>query len=96
MRSDKRRFRQLEHLARGFSNRNRIAILELLKSNPELSVRGVSKQLGIGYKSAAQHLERLAVSNLLMKRYDGNHVRHALSRRGEAVLAFLRRIEGVR
>ncbi len=82
--------RELERLVRGFSNHRRIQILEHLGKCPELSVSDIARDLKIHFKTAAVHVQRLAISGLIMKRNDGNAVRHKLTSRGESILKFLR------
>ncbi len=88
-----RKPRQLERLVRGFSNHRRIEILELLARSPELSVVEVSDALKINYKTGADHIRRLTISGLIMKRNDNNSVRHTLTNDGKSVLKFLRTLE---
>lgn len=86
-------YRTLERLVRGFANHRRIEILELLKKEPELSVDEVSGNLNINYKTAADHLRRLTIAGLLLKRSDSVSIRHKLTLRAENVLKFLRTLE---
>mgnify|MGYP003394606982 FL=1 len=65
-------------------------MLEFLWTNPELSVSELSKMLKVEYKTLAVHVSRLALAGLVMKRNDGNDVRHKVSTRGQSVLKFLR------
>ena len=85
--------RQLERIVKGFANHRRIEILELLQRKPELSVEEVSDILDINFKTASEHLRRLAIAGLLLKRSEGNNVRHKLTARGESILKFLRILE---
>ncbi|HEY4474182.1 MAG TPA: winged helix-turn-helix domain-containing protein [Candidatus Paceibacterota bacterium] len=86
-------FRTLERLVRGFSNHRRIQILFLLKQEPELSVFEIAEKLKINFKTASDHIRRLAIAGLLLKRNEGNLVRHKLTARAENVLKFLRILE---
>jgi len=88
-----RRPRQLERLVRGFSNHRRIEIIELLAKSPELSVVEISDILKINYKTGADHIRRLTISGIVMKRNDNNSVRHALTSDGKSILKFLRTLE---
>ncbi|MAS40127.1 MAG: hypothetical protein CMK33_00235 [Porticoccaceae bacterium] len=81
--------RWVERVIKGVANHRRIQILELLGRSPELSVEEISKATKIGYPTAASHIARLTVSGLVIKRHDGQSVRHKLSDRGAAVLKFL-------
>ncbi len=86
-------YRQLERLVRGFSNHRRIQIMELLQKIPELSVDEIATTLKINFKTASDHIRRLAISGLLLKRSEGNAVRHKLTSSGESILKFLRILE---
>lgn len=86
-------YHHLERIVRGFSNHRRIEILELLEKRPELSVAEISGRLKINFKTASEHIRRLAVAGLLLKRSDGNNIRHKLTSRGISILKFLRILE---
>jgi len=86
-------YRQLERIVKGFANHRRINILELLKKEPELSVAEISEKLNINFKTASEHIRRLAITGLILKRSDGLNVRHRLTDRGETILKFLRILE---
>ena len=86
-------YRELERLVRGFANRRRNQILELLKSSPELSVDEVAEELSINFKTASDHIRRLAIAGLVLKRNEGNAVRHKLTVRAKSILKFLRTLE---
>lgn len=88
-----RKSRQLERLVRGFSNHRRIEIIELLAKSPELSVIEISDILKINYKTGADHIRRLTLSGIVIKRNDNNSVRHALTEDGKSILKFLRTLE---
>lgn len=67
--------------------------MELLAKSPELSVTEISDMLIINYKTGADHIRRLALSGIVMKRNDNNSVRHALTDDGKSILKFLRTLE---
>lgn len=85
--------RQLERIVKGFANHKRIQILELLENSPELSVQEISKELKINFKTASEHIRRLAIAGLVLKRNQGINVRHKLSPLGVSILKFLRILE---
>ena len=85
--------RQLEQIVRGFSNHRRIEMLDLIHSNPELSVNEISEKLKLNFKTTSSHLKRLIVAGLIMKRSKGRDIRHKLSERGLFILKFLRTLE---
>lgn len=86
-------YHQLERLVRGFSNHRRIEILNLLAKEPELSVVEISEKLKINFKTASEHIRRLAIVGLVIKRSSANSVRHKITNQGLAILKFLRTLE---
>ena len=87
------KFNKLERIAKGFSNHRRIEILYLLKEKPELSVFDIAGELEVNFKTVSEHVRRLAIAGLIIKRHDGNSVRHKLTDRGKSILVFLRTLE---
>ena len=85
--------RQLERIIKGFSNHRRIEILKLLSEKPELSVFEVSDELKTNFKTIAEHIRRLHIAGIVMKRSAGQAVRHALTDQGKVILTFLRTLE---
>ena len=86
-------YRSLERVVKGFANHNRLKILELLEREPELSVADITERLKIGYENASDHIRKMAIAGLLMKRNDGPNVRHKLTSRAEFILAFCKKLE---
>ena len=82
--------RQLERVMKGIANHRRIEVCVLLDKNPELSLVEIAEILKINVKTASEHVRRLAIAGMVMKRHDGNYVRHALTERGKIILKFLR------
>ncbi|MDO8183360.1 MAG: winged helix-turn-helix domain-containing protein [bacterium] len=78
----------MERLLKGVANHNRLKILELLNKETELSVADISDKLKLGYENASDHIRKLAMAGLLMKRNDGPNVRHKLTPRAISILAF--------
>lgn len=87
------KYYKLERIVKGFANHRRIEILELLEEEPELSVLEISDRLEINFKTASEHIRRLAIAGLVLKRYEGLNVRQKLSDRGSYILKFLRILE---
>lgn len=85
--------RQLERIVKGFSNHRRIQILTLLSNMPELSVSEIARKLKINVKTASEHIRRLSISGLVLKRNQEKNVRHRLTDRGVIILKFLRMLE---
>ena len=90
---EKKTYRELERLVKGFANHRRLQILELLKKTPELSVDDVATSLNVHFKTVSEHIRRLAIAGLVLKRNQGNYVRHRLTSRAESILKFLRILE---
>ena len=86
-------YRKIERLIKGVANHNRLKILELLQKEPELSVSDISERLKIGYENASDHIRKMAIAGLLMKRNDGSNVRHKLTPRALSILVFCKRLQ---
>lgn len=84
------RSRRLERVVKGFANHRRIEILELLGKKPEMSVGEISLATEIELKTASEHLRRLTIAGLILKRNEGREVRHALTPQARQILKFLR------
>jgi len=85
--------RQLERIVKGFANHRRLDILELLQRTPELSVEEIAEKLSIGYENTSDHIRKLAIAGLVMKRYDKKSVRHKLTPRAKVILTFCKTLE---
>ncbi len=86
-------YRKAERLVKGFANHNRLKILELLDSKPELSVGDIAERLKLGYENASDHIRKLAIAGLVMKRNDGPSVLHKLTPRGKSIVVFCKTLE---
>ena len=82
-----------ERILKGAANHWRIKIMMLLKDEPELSLAEIVERLKINFKTGSEHVRRLAIAGLVLKRYEGNFVRHKLTVAGETILKFLRILE---
>ncbi len=85
--------RQLERIIKGFANHRRLDVLQLLQKSPELSVDEIAERLSMGYLNASDHIRKLAVAGLVLKRSDGKSVRHRLTPRAKVVLTFCKTLE---
>ncbi len=88
-----RSYRALERMVKGFANHRRLEILDLLRRSPELSVEEISERLHIGYENASDHIRKLAIAGLVLKRNQGRDVRHKLTSRAIHVLTFCKTLE---
>lgn len=86
-------YRTIERIVKGFGNHRRIQILDLLREEPELSVLDISERLRMGYENTSDHMRKLTIAGLIMKRNDGAAVRHKLTPRGEHVLMFCKTLQ---
>ena len=68
-------------------------MLALISAVPELSVIEIANRLKINMKTASEHIRRLAISGLVLKRNQEKNVRHKLTDRGIVILKFLRTLE---
>lgn len=85
-------YRKIERIVKGFANHRRLQILDLLHHEPELSVDEISQRLAIGYENASDHVRKLAIAGLVLKRNEGSAVRHKLTPRAESILVFCKRL----
>lgn len=86
-------YKKLERIVRGFSNHRRIEMLGLIKRKPELSVVDIAEELKINMKTSSEHIRRLAIAGLVMKRNNGPSVCHKITPLGNSTLMFLRTLE---
>lgn len=85
--------RILERIVKGFANHNRIKILELLDREPELSVVDIAEKLKMGYENASDHIRKMAIAGLVMKRNVGPSVCHKLTSRAKSILVFCKKLQ---
>lgn len=93
MAEQSKKYRQLERVIKGFANHRRLEILELLRREPELSVEDIARKLSSGYMNISDHIRKLAIAGLVLKRSDGKAVRHKITPRASVVLTFCKTLE---
>jgi DNA-binding MarR family transcriptional regulator len=81
--------KQLERYMKGAANHRRIEILMLLAKEDGMGVEEIAERLRCNMKTISVHLQRLAGSGLVEKKYHEQVVRHSLSTHGKAVHKFL-------
>lgn len=86
-------FKKIERIVKGFDNHRRIQILDLLDKEPELSVIEIAEKLKIGYENTSDHIRKMAIVGLILKRNEGNTVRHKLTPRAKTILVFCKKLE---
>jgi len=85
--------KSLEKLVKGFSNHRRIQMMELLDEKPGLSVLEIADELHVNFKTVSEHLRRLTIPGLILKKNVASSVCHNLSVTGKVILKFLRTLE---
>jgi DNA-binding transcriptional ArsR family regulator len=85
--------REIEKIAKGFANHRRYEMMELLSLEPDLSLQDIASKLKINIKTASEHLRRLMIAGLIIKRARSFNVLHKLSPQGIIILKFLRKLE---
>jgi len=88
-----RQHRQMEQIVKGFANRHRLAIMDLLADEPGCTLKDVSQRCKLGVKSASAHLTRMHASKLIDKKHRGRWVEHRLTARGRQVMRFLKKLK---
>ncbi|MBI3888653.1 winged helix-turn-helix transcriptional regulator [Candidatus Nomurabacteria bacterium] len=91
--SQKLEYKKLERIIKGVANHRRLQILELIEKEPELSVLEISEKLKSEFKNISAHINKMAVSGLVMKRSDSKSIRQKLTKRGINILKFVRMLE---
>jgi len=86
-------YRKIERVVKGFANHRRIQILDLLNNEPELSVEDIADKLHMGYENTSDHIRKLAISGLVMKRNQGTRVLHKLTPLAIDILVFCKKLE---
>ena len=84
--------KKLERVIKGFANHRRLQIIEMLKDTPELSVEEIAERLKTNYENTSDHIRKLAIAGLVLKRQEGTAVRHKITERAKAVLSFCKNL----
>lgn len=85
--------RELERIVKGCANHRRIQILILLAQEPELTLSQIAAELDIDFRIASEHIRRMSAGGLVLKRYRGRAVHHALTPRAKDIHTFLGKLE---
>ena len=86
-------YSKLERIVKGFANKRRLQILDLLKQEPELSVLDIATKLHFAYENTSDHIRKLAIAGLVLKRAAGSSVLHKITPRAESILVFCKRLQ---
>lgn len=87
------RYKELERILKGVASHRRLRILDILGSEAELSVTDIAERLSLDFRTTSEHIRKLALAGLVMKRHDAAAVRNALTERGKVILKFCRTLE---
>jgi len=83
----------LVRVGKGVANARRIEILRLLAKQTDLSLTEIANRCRSDIRTIGDHVRRLVMAGLVMKRRRRVIVEHALTPRGKKVLAFLTKLE---
>ena len=84
---------QLEKVFKSVAHHHRLNILNLLHAEPWLSVHTISQRLSIGYLNTSDHIRKLYLAGLVIKKAKGTSVVHLVTKRGEDVLVFCKKLK---
>ena len=85
----KMNYRSVERIVKGFANHNRLKILALLNLK-DLKVKINSL---IGYENTSDHIRKMTIAGLVMKRNVGPSVCHKLTPRAQSILVFCKKLQ---
>lgn len=86
---------KLAKVVQGFANRNRVAILLMLSRTSGLNVGSLGDVLGISFRSASEHSQRLEAAGLVVKKRNGQQIEHSLTRTGRRAVRFLSDLKSI-
>jgi len=85
-----RAIKALERQFKELSNAKRIKILLLLESEPGMTLSSIAIRDNINIKTAAEHLRRLNVAGIILKKSNGRCVNHYLSNSGHKIVEMIK------
>lgn len=80
---------RLALVAKSFAHHHRIRILQVIRTQPGLSLQEIAKQCRLQSTTACEHMRRIEHGRLITKKRNGPMVAHFLNARGQRVLDFL-------
>ena len=80
---------RLAIIAKSFAHQHRIRILQLIQSQPGLSLLEIANQCRLQPTTACEHIRRIESGRLVTKKRQGPMVAHFINARGQRVLDFL-------
>jgi len=88
-----KRYSELELIIKGFANRRRLEILDLLAKQQGLTVENIAVALRIGYENASDHIRKMYLAGLVSKHSLGTSVAHRLTSRARYILVFCKKLK---
>jgi DNA-binding transcriptional ArsR family regulator len=85
-------FGRIGRVVKGFANRRRIQMLDLLSREAGLTIEQIAQKLDLGYMNASDHVRRMALGGLVAKRHEGPRIFHTLTERGKIILSFCKKL----
>jgi len=80
----------MERHFKGVANHYRIFILGIVAEKKDITVEGITEELGANFKTISEHTRRLVQAGLINKKYRGREVIHALSPYGRIFHRFIK------
>lgn len=82
-------------ILKALSNEKRLEILKILENKKDLSVTEISDEIGVHFKSASKHLQKLAEAGLIIQERDGVFIRHGIKRGVDKLLSIIKQLESL-
>ena len=89
----KNTYTRLERFCNAVSSRKRIEILNILLEKPDLSLGDIARKIDAEKQNASLHTYKLLHQGLIAKRKNKTKVEHAITKRGELVLSFVKEVD---
>ncbi|MBI2589314.1 helix-turn-helix transcriptional regulator [Candidatus Saccharibacteria bacterium] len=85
--------KEVEKIAKGLANHNRIKILLALDKEPDMTLFDIAGEIKTGFRNVSEHSRKLVAGGLITKKYRGQAVEHRLTQRGKEALRFCKVIK---
>ena len=89
----KNTYTRLERFCNSVSSRKRLEILNILSEKSNLSLGDIAQKINTEKQNASLHTYKLLHQGLIAKRKHKTKVEHAITKRGELVLSFIKEID---
>jgi predicted transcriptional regulator len=87
--------KQMERHLKGVANHRRIDILLLVDKHAGITLDNIISELDANPKTIGEHVRRLAIAGLIVKKYRGRFVEHSLSPYGKLFTRFLKSFKNI-